>query len=305
MASWTDEETLKLIELWGDDRIQAQLEGCKRNKEVYERIAREMAEAGLEKTAEQCREKAKKLKGEYRKVKDKHNQTGQGRKKWKFLEAMDTVLADKPATRPPVLIDTLSTDVKPVQEVQVEGTVEQNPSCSGLSSRDEGDDQLETSMEGKQCDGEGFNTPLSGRSVTPTEKKGKKRSREEKMENTLMTVVDRMMSAQEASDAKFMSLEEKRMKLEERLLETEERQRREEREFQMRMWTVLMQGMQPPPPASGMSRGASLPLGMCHAPPTPGPSAPSPVSHLYTAPSPHMYEFSTSYDRADEDEQNV
>ena len=304
MASWTDEETLKLIELWGDDRIQAQLEGCKRNKEVYERIAREMAEAGLEKTAEQCREKAKKLKAEYRKVKDNHSKTGQGRKKWKFLEAMDMVLADKPSTRPPVLIDTLSKEVRPEQELQVEGTVEQEPSCSGLSSRDEGDDQQETFTEGEES-----NTPSSrGRSVTPTEKKGKKRSREEKMENTLMTVVDRMMSAQEASDVKFMTLEEKRMKFEERLLETEERQRREEREFQMRMWTMLMQGMhvQPQLPAVGVSLGAQLPPGMCHAPPIPpGPSAPPSASHLYRAPSPHMYEFPTSYDRVDEDEQNL
>jgi len=29
MASWTDEETLKLLELWGEDSIQAELEGCK------------------------------------------------------------------------------------------------------------------------------------------------------------------------------------------------------------------------------------------------------------------------------------
>ena len=32
MADWTDEETHKLIELWGNDNIQAQL---KKNKEVY------------------------------------------------------------------------------------------------------------------------------------------------------------------------------------------------------------------------------------------------------------------------------
>ena len=28
-ASWTDEETCKLIEIWGDESIQAMLEGCK------------------------------------------------------------------------------------------------------------------------------------------------------------------------------------------------------------------------------------------------------------------------------------
>ena len=91
-GNWSDEETFKLIELWGDDRIQIQLEGCKRNKEVYKKIAGGMVEAGHEKTAEQCRKKAKKQKAEYRKVKDSQNKSGAGRKSWKYLDAMDAVL---------------------------------------------------------------------------------------------------------------------------------------------------------------------------------------------------------------------
>ena len=35
---WTDEETLKLVEILGDDAIQAMLEGSRRNKEVYNKI---------------------------------------------------------------------------------------------------------------------------------------------------------------------------------------------------------------------------------------------------------------------------
>ena len=68
-------------------------------KELNGRIARAMTE-GHSKSATQCKEKAKKLKTEYRKVQDKHRVTGEGRKKWKFLEAMDNVLADKPSTQP-------------------------------------------------------------------------------------------------------------------------------------------------------------------------------------------------------------
>ena len=30
-AAWSKEETLKLIEIWGNGAIQAQLEGCTRN----------------------------------------------------------------------------------------------------------------------------------------------------------------------------------------------------------------------------------------------------------------------------------
>lgn len=70
------DSVFKLIEIWGDDITQLQLEGCKRNREVYEKVAVCMKDAGFDRSADQCREKAKKLKLEYRKIKDKHNKTG-------------------------------------------------------------------------------------------------------------------------------------------------------------------------------------------------------------------------------------
>ena len=39
-TTWSDEETFKLVELWGKE-IQVLLEGCTRNKHVYDRIAQE------------------------------------------------------------------------------------------------------------------------------------------------------------------------------------------------------------------------------------------------------------------------
>ena len=39
-------ETLKLIEIWGEDNVQQQLEECHRNREVYTRIARRMNDCG-------------------------------------------------------------------------------------------------------------------------------------------------------------------------------------------------------------------------------------------------------------------
>ena len=61
---WSKEETFKLISLWSDDTVQAQLEGCRRNSEVYTRIAKELTEAGYARTMEQCRDKMKKLRAE-------------------------------------------------------------------------------------------------------------------------------------------------------------------------------------------------------------------------------------------------
>ena len=82
--------------------------------------------------------------------------------------------------------------------------------------------------------------------VTPrNERQMRKRSREERLEKTMVEVVDRVLKAQEGSENKFAELEEKRMRLEEKMIESEERQRREDREFQARMWMMLFQGGQP------------------------------------------------------------
>ena len=103
------------------------------NKEVYERIARGMSGSGHTKTAEQCREKAKKLKTTYGKTKDKHNKTGWGRKKWLFLDTMDAVLADKPSTQPPVLIDTFEEETGPGEQSELESIEEQEELITNAS----------------------------------------------------------------------------------------------------------------------------------------------------------------------------
>ena len=61
MSTWSRVEMLKLIELWSAEDVQIQLEGCKRNKLVFEKIASEMHNRGFERTFQQCREKTKKL----------------------------------------------------------------------------------------------------------------------------------------------------------------------------------------------------------------------------------------------------
>ena len=41
-SNWKDCEVLCLLDIWGDDLVQSQLEGCKRNKQIYERISKEI-----------------------------------------------------------------------------------------------------------------------------------------------------------------------------------------------------------------------------------------------------------------------
>ena len=51
-----------------------------------------MKSAGFERSIEQCRVKIKKLKGEYKKIKDNNQSTGQGRKDWKHCDALNEIL---------------------------------------------------------------------------------------------------------------------------------------------------------------------------------------------------------------------
>ena len=54
----TDDETSLLLNLWGDETVQALLECCMRNHHVYERIAGDLEEAagGYRRTGNQCRD---------------------------------------------------------------------------------------------------------------------------------------------------------------------------------------------------------------------------------------------------------
>ena len=67
-VEWKNEEIRVLLTVWGEDRIQHTIKGCKRNKLVYVKIAAEMAELGWERTWEQCRTKVKNIVSRYRKV---------------------------------------------------------------------------------------------------------------------------------------------------------------------------------------------------------------------------------------------
>ena len=76
VLNWTDAEVFQLISCWAEEGIQEQLEGFNSNKHVYERLSRSLAEYNIEKTGEQCRTKVKKLRQEYKKIKDKRKLTG-------------------------------------------------------------------------------------------------------------------------------------------------------------------------------------------------------------------------------------
>ena len=77
-----------------------------------------MKEAGYERNFQQCRDKIKKLKVEYKKVKDKEKKTGEGKTKWEFFDGMYNILGDRPSTILPVVLDSLETEKEAAAELE-------------------------------------------------------------------------------------------------------------------------------------------------------------------------------------------
>ena len=180
----------------------------------------------------------KKLKSEYRKVKDGHNKTGTGRNNWRFLDALDAVIGDKPATKPPVVIDSLDDSDVAAAAVSVQVVDHAEEEHAGKESSD-GSTSLGVLETEPQSGSKLSNTPDKSRSATPIpeeKKRNRKRPlREDKIEKMMGPLVDRLLKAQESSDRMCLDLEEKRMKMEDRMNEREERQKREQREFQLKL----------------------------------------------------------------------
>ncbi|XP_060932320.1 1-aminocyclopropane-1-carboxylate synthase-like protein 1 [Limanda limanda] len=91
-SNWTDPEIVELLQLWSDEAVQVELESSLRNQRVFDRIAHVLRDKGIFRTGDQCREKIKKMKLEYRRIKDNHKM-----RSWRFYDVMDRVLANRPA----------------------------------------------------------------------------------------------------------------------------------------------------------------------------------------------------------------
>ena len=105
MASWSSNEVLALLSIWGEESVQTQLDGAVRNKEVFVKISRKQSELGFTKDWKQCHIKVKNLKTSYKTVKDNNGVTWNGRKTFKFYKQLDQILGHRPASVPSVVID--------------------------------------------------------------------------------------------------------------------------------------------------------------------------------------------------------
>ena len=210
--AWSEQETLCLIRLWSNDGIQAQIEGCKRNREVIDTLAAGMTDEGYVCTGVQCRNKIKKLKADYRKIKDNNNETGRQRRSTRIFEAMNEILGCRPATHPPVLLDTLEEELHvEVEEETLRSATEPSTPASApgdvtaeLPSREE--------IEAGSSQSQSFHVQN-----TTTKKKGLKQryedckaiGRDAKMKDMTDTMMKTIKEVKEVDSSLLIELEER------------------------------------------------------------------------------------------------
>ncbi|XP_041820105.1 uncharacterized protein zgc:113263 isoform X2 [Chelmon rostratus] len=92
-GSWSDEETLALMELWGEEDVQRALRGFVHNGHVYAEISERMQDLGYSKTPEQCRWKVKSLRNNFRQCYDK-KKSGK-RVDYRFYKQLEQILGQE------------------------------------------------------------------------------------------------------------------------------------------------------------------------------------------------------------------
>ncbi|XP_072525840.1 1-aminocyclopropane-1-carboxylate synthase-like protein 1 isoform X2 [Salminus brasiliensis] len=102
-SNWSEPEVVELLQLWSDEAIQVELDSCLRNQHVFNRIAAALHGRGVYRTGDQCREKIKKLKLEYRRIKENQRSARGAGRAWKFYSVMDRVLTGRPVQPQPQL----------------------------------------------------------------------------------------------------------------------------------------------------------------------------------------------------------
>ncbi|XP_061838013.2 uncharacterized protein [Nerophis lumbriciformis] len=89
---WTIREVQTLLGILAEDKVQQDLVGAVRNKKVFQLVSQRMAAEGFHRTCGQCQLKCKKLRSDYRKIKQQNR-----RKAWRWFDLVDAVYGRRPA----------------------------------------------------------------------------------------------------------------------------------------------------------------------------------------------------------------
>lgn len=135
---WHNKETKTLIGIWSEDEVQRELEGSVRNQRVFQKISQRMWELGYNRSPDRCRVKIKKLKQDYRRLKEFNKRNGY-RKKNQWYDALDAVLGRRAENAGRTVTAESSTSL-------LEAVV----SCNGVEDRGDTDEDVLSGLKKKR-----------------------------------------------------------------------------------------------------------------------------------------------------------
>ncbi|XP_060765658.1 zinc finger protein with KRAB and SCAN domains 2-like isoform X2 [Neoarius graeffei] len=130
---WHNKETKTLIGIWSEDEVQRELEGAVRNQKVFQKISQRMWELGYNRSPDRCRVKIKKLKQDYRRLKEYNKRNGSNRKTNQWYDALDAVLGRRAENVGRSVTGTAESATSLLESVM---------SCNGVEDRADTDDDV-------------------------------------------------------------------------------------------------------------------------------------------------------------------
>lgn len=124
-SNWSEPEVLELLQIWSDVTVQTELVTCLRNQHVFNRIANTLRQKGINRTGDQCREKIKKLKLEYK------QKTLRSARYYELMERAQSNRSAASSGTFPVWDGPITSQVIGVQDAVVRSEVAGNPPRAG------------------------------------------------------------------------------------------------------------------------------------------------------------------------------
>lgn len=106
-VAWLYNEVCALLDIWADQEIQQQLAGRLHNMCIYEKISSRLTDLGIHRTGEQCREKIKKLRRDYKTVVDNNYSPAFARKMLVCYDKVHEIFGKCAVLKPSFVIESI------------------------------------------------------------------------------------------------------------------------------------------------------------------------------------------------------
>lgn len=106
-VTWKHDEVVDLVDIWGEARVQNELQKNYRNMDIFQKVADGMSDRGHSRTAVECRTKCKALKQAYKRVKSHNSQSESNPRRCPFFEELDRIFAADASLAPLGALDSL------------------------------------------------------------------------------------------------------------------------------------------------------------------------------------------------------